>query len=361
MKNQRTPVHPNEETKLSPVRQAIAPPRIFISRKIEEAGGSEVLARRIRETGIVTQMNRPVLEHWTREPDSFDGIDPVTRTLRLIEATGNLLPLHWLCGRLGCHFVHGPGYYERIMGQGAVTWFEASIHLHELRRTVIRAFLRDNPGSMPEISAEEGRIIAKSWAGVFAWIEGYLNRCRGTELPISNLPPEPRPILFRNTEPWRVIAESMQGLSREAVSEAVAHPFGKLQHTEKGETRFPKKDTLDKWAQSRGEDGNEASGTRGPLDYTLALSMAAKSFEPIVWLAEQLGGYVISPANPTAQRMSQSDMLRYWERTMVELSELDAMIARAHLDGEVCPKEREMLEREWLDVAEWMNAFVSVW
>lgn len=254
----------------------------IIRRMIDGAGGSAILARKIRETGIVTQMDRPVLEHWTRVPENFDGIDPLTRTLRLIQATGNLLPLHWLCGRVGCHFVHGPSHFDSIIGKGAVTWFAASLQLHEIRRTAISAFLRNNPGNQPDISQDEGRLMAKCWASVFAWIEGYLSCCRGDKVQAMalNSPTTLKPILFRTTEAWRIIAECLEGQSREAISEAIAYPFGEAIRNSKGDLRYSKKEILGKWAKPREEDGRIAHGNRGPLDYTLALCVVTNDLPP---------------------------------------------------------------------------------
>jgi hypothetical protein len=59
--------------------------------------------------------------------------------------------------------------------------------------------------------------------------------------------------------------------------------------------------------------------------------------------------------------MTQAELLKFWERSMVELSELDAALARAHMDGMVCPKELQLLDKEWQDVVEWMASFVASW
>lgn len=335
----------------------------MIRRMISAAGGADILARKMRESRIVTQMDRPVLEHWTRVPESFDGIDPVTRTLRLIQATGSLLPLYWLCGRLGCHFVHGPGHFDSFVGKGAVTWFTASLQLHEIRHTAIRAFLRDNPGNQPDISQEEGRLMAKCWASVFAWIEGYLSCCQGDEVEVTTLNSATtlKPVLFRTTESWRAIAECLEGKSREAVSEAIAYPFGEASRNSRGDLRYPKKDILDKWAQSRGEDGSCAHGSRGPLDYTLALCVVTNSIEPIIWLANSCGGYVVRAGHPLARKGGDSEHLLLWERTMVELAELDASIASTLLDQSIDDSEVTRLRQEWADVVAWMGAFAVAW
>ncbi len=53
--------------------------------------------------------------------------------------------------------------------------------------------------------------------------------------------------------------------------------------------------------------------------------------------------------------------MRFWERTMVELAELDASIARALLDQKIDDSEVTRLCQEWADVAAWMEAFVVAW
>ena len=141
------------------------------------------------------------------------------------------------------------------------------------------------------------------------------------------------------------------------------HGAGRSFHSVDSESflRYPLKDTVDKWAQSRGEDGNIGNGSRGPLDYTLALCHAANSLEPLAWLAAESGGYLVFPRLPTIPKRSFVDLLQFWERTMVELAELDSSIARALLDRQIEPTELAQLQDEWEDVVEWMTGFVAAW
>ncbi len=346
---------------------AATEPNQLISRLIESSGGVNSLARSMRQKGIVTQMDSTQLESWTRYPEDFRSIDPITKTARLITCTKSLLPLQWLCGRLGCCFVPGRAAFTHIRGKGSRTWFAASLQLHDLRRVVISAFLQDNPSSKPEITGDEGRLIAKSWSTVFGWVEGFLrSHSLGADLQPrkSHLSRAHSPILFRTTSSWRIMTEALADPkcpSRNAVSEAVGHPFGGAKQGSDGFPRYPLKDTVDKWAQSRGEDGNTGNGSRGPLDYTLALCHAANSLEPLAWLAAESGGYLVFPRLPTIPKLSFVDLLQFWERTMVELAELDSSIARALLDRQIEPTELAQLQNEWEDVVEWMTGFVAEW
>lgn len=344
-----------------------ATPPVLIQRLIDNAGGVRSLARTMRENGIVTQMNAPDLDSWTREPVNFRSIDPITKTSRLIKETKSLLPLQWLCGRMGCYFVPGKQVFAPIQGRGARTWFTASLQLHDLRRTVIRAFLQDNPTSRPEITPDEGRLIARSWSTVFGWVEGFLRSyAPDIDLPVVPNPKSPpEPSLFRTTDSWRIMDAVFEGKSRADLSESVAAPYGKMKTNAKGENRFPHKDTLDKWAQPLAgtctTPNGGSSGSRGPLDYTLALCNATCSLEPLAWLAEKSGGHLILPPAPVIPSRSFADLLEFWERTMVELAELDATIARALLDQKIEPSELANLENEWNDVVEWMTGFVEKW
>jgi hypothetical protein len=59
--------------------------------------------------------------------------------------------------------------------------------------------------------------------------------------------------------------------------------------------------------------------------------------------------------------VTRDDPLRFWERTMVALAELDASIARALLDQRIDPSEVRRLRKEWADVVTWMEAFTVEW
>ncbi|MEI7909641.1 MAG: hypothetical protein WCK77_08410 [Verrucomicrobiota bacterium] len=333
---------------------------------IDRGGGVRAMARAMREGGIVTQMDAPRLESWTREPVNFKSLDPLTKTARLRETTGSQLPLKWLCGRAGCFFVPGMDVFAPVHGRGARTWFDASLRLHELRRVVIRAFL-DNPGTQPEISPDEGWIIAKSWSTVFGWIEGFLRSYGPLPVPdhsIASATFRLEPVLFRTTPSWRILVECFAAKkcpSKEDVSVHVGAPFGAPKEKTSGDLRYPLEDTVGKWAQRLPTDNPPGNGSRGPLDYTLAICHAANSLEPLAWLAEESGGYLIMPQVPNTPTRPSRDLLQFWERTMVELAELDASIARALLDQKIEHAELTELQDEWKDVAEWMTGFVARW
>ena len=339
----------------------------LIDQLIQRSGGSANFRRQMLDTGSVTKLDRPLLESWTREAADFASIDPLSKTARLISATGSLLPLQWLCGRCGVFFVRGGATFSEIVGKGARTWFAASLQIHELRQTVIKAFL-DSPGGKPHIDEREGRLIARCWASVFSWIEGFLE-IHGGGLAGRRVPdPSPadglNPALFRTTPPWLVLSEAFAAPgcpSRTAITEKVAHPFGAVVKNRKGDWASPNENTVDKWTERRPADVPPGTGTRGPLDYTLALCYAAGSLEPLEWLAAQAGGRLVVPANALTDGSNLDDPLRFWERTMVELAELDASIARALLDHRIDQAEMTRLRAEWADVVAWMKAFAAEW
>ena len=335
-------------------------PRSIIEELVASSGGGAAFRRRMLDTGVVTQMDGPLLESWGREAVDFRSLDPFTKTTRLLTATGSRLPLQWLCGRLGVFFVPGHASFAPILGRGPETWFAASLQIHDLRRTVIKAFL-DSPRGKPSIDEHEGRLIAKRWATVFGWIEGFLGAhgdCRRLPDTARKIPP---PVLFRTTPVWQLLAEAVNQAknSRAEIAEQVAHPFGKQKQDRRGQWTSPRENALDKWLLARPDEDEKSKGTRGPLDYTLALCLAANSLEPLHWLAGQSGGYLVCPPLPAVE--PQEEPLRFWERTMVELAELDASIARAFLDGAVKPDEVARLRKEWTDVVTWMRAFSGNW
>jgi hypothetical protein len=332
-----------------------------------QAGGSAALRRQMIDTGIVKKMDAPMLESWMRPAVGFDSIDPIAKTARLIASTGSLLPLHWLCGQAGVFFVPGQQAFSPILGKGSQTWFAVSLQVHELRQTVIRAFL-DSPEGKPVIDEQEGRLIARCWATVFGWIEGFLEVHREgladppseESRPLAKL----HPVLFRTTTPWQVLSEAFAAKgcpSRSSITEVVAHPFGAAVQNAKGDWCFPNENTLDKWTERRATDMPPGTGTRGPLDYTLALCYGTQSLAPLQWLARQSGGTIVSPPKAATPAATDDDLLRFWERTMVELAELDASIARALLDQKIDKTEVARLRSEWADVVTWMRSFVSAW
>ena len=172
-------------------------------------GGARALREKVIATGIVAKMDAPVLESWTRKPKNFASIDPLEKTARLIFGTKNELPVQWLCSRLGGFFVRGPDAFSKLRNKGAQTWFSASLQLHGLRRAVIGAFI-DSPEGQPSIDADEARFIARSWAEVFGWIEGFLEEYQAgastssTRNPASSGKPTTT-ILFRTTDSWQVL------------------------------------------------------------------------------------------------------------------------------------------------------------
>ena len=335
----------------------------------ESAGGASALRKKMIASEFVKKMDAPVLESWTREANDFTSIDPLEKTARLIASTKSELPLQWLCGRLGGFFVQGPATFSTVRDKGAQTWFSASLQLHSLRRAAIRAFT-DSPDGQPSIDADEARFIARSWADVFGWIEGFLGGYQaGTSTaPNRKISTSAKPtttILFRTTESWQildhVLTQDSCPMSRKAISEEVAHPFGKPKCMKNGELRHPNKDTLDKWAQPPPSANRQTKGCANPLDYTLALCLAADSALPLEWLAAKSGATVLFPGIRPAHSDTRDDILRSWERTMVELSELDATIARAFLDRKIDEGERIRLRKEWTDVVAWMEAFAEEW
>lgn len=333
------------------------------------AGGAGALRKEIIGTGVVAKMDAPVLESWTKEAKDFASIDPLEKVARLIVSTKNELPLQWLCGRLGGFFVQGPDTFSKVRDKGAQTWFSASLQLHGLRRAAIRAFI-DSPEGHPSIDADEARFIARSWADVFGWIEGFLGgyQAGASTAPNRKTTASVKPtttILFRTTESWQVLDHVLTQetclMSRKAISEEVAHPFGKPKRMKSGDLRHPNKDTLDKWAQPPPSANRRTKGCANPLDYTLALCLAADSALPLEWLAAKSGGTVLFPSIRPARSDTRDDILRSWERTMVELSELDATIARVFLDRKIDEGERVRLREEWTDVVAWMESFAEEW
>jgi hypothetical protein len=330
-----------------------------------DAGGVRKFREKVLGTGIVTKLDTPVLESWTREPKDFTSINPLEKTARLIAAAKDVLPLQWLCGRLGGFFVPGPEKFSPVLGKGAQTWFVASLQLHDLRRVVIEAF-QDGPKERPSITEVEARLIARSWATVFGWIEGFLqvhepaaSRARNSADTQPVLP-----VLFRSTASWQALDHVFRGNlcpSRNAVSEAVAKPFGDGRTIPGGSTRFPHKDTLDKWSQPPPSASRPGKGCANPLDYALALSVASDPAIPLKWLSGNAGGTFARPENRAVRGEAHDDLLRSWERTMVELAELDSSIARALLDRKIDPHERVRLRKDWSDVHSWMKAFVIDW
>lgn len=330
----------------------------------ERAGGAASLRKAMIASGFVKKMDQPVLESWTRPAVDFDSIDPLARTARMIASTEGLLPLHWLCGRAGVFFVPGRETFASILGKGARTWFAVSLQVQDLRQTVIRAFT-ESPAGKPLIDEAEGRQIARCWASVFGWIEGFLEIHRGGLADkagqVSTPPGELHPALFRTTPPWLVLFDAFAGNSRTVITEAVAHPFGAMVQNAMGDWSSPNENTVDKWTERRPTDTPPGKGTRGPLDYTLALCYGAGSLAPLEWLAAQSGGKIVRPRTSETPAGTGDDPLRFWERTMVELAELDASIARALLDQKIVDSEVTRLRQEWADVVAWMEAFVVAW
>lgn len=335
----------------------------------EGAGGVCALRSEMLATGFVKKLDTPVLESWTKMATDFVSIDPLEKAARLIASTKSELPLQWLCGRLGGFFVQGPDTFSKVIDKGAQTWFSASLQLHGLRRAAIRAFI-DSPEGQPSIDADEARLIARSWSEVFGWIEGFLAgyQAGAATAPNRRATTQAKPtttILFRTTESWQVLdhvlSQETCPMSRKAISEEVAHPFGKPKRMKSGDLRHPNKDTLDKWAQPPPSANRQTKGCANPLDYILALCDAADSALPLEWLAARSGGTVLFPGIRPARSDTRDDILRSWERTMVELSELDATIARAFLDRKIDEGERVRLRKEWTDVVAWMEAFVEQW
>lgn len=331
----------------------------MLARLIEVVGGVSIVADRMKghpmtgENSIASEIRR-----WTEDPCEFVDIDPFTRTARLIHATGSILPLQWLCGRTGCFFVHGAGYFSAhsARGAGATAWFRTSLQLHELRASVISAYCEEGSGGI-HVTEDEGRAIARRWAAVVAWIQGYLF-CQGQNLPSPKVLHAAHPVLFRSTEPWQAIEVALEGAMRNDVSEKVAYPFGEACRNRKAEMVFPKLPALNKWAKPESQ-----KGTRGPLHSCLAFCEAVESLEPLHWLAAKSGGILVHPPHPleVVPPSRISGELRTWERVVVELSELDAIIARACLDGEIAPEELEHMRSEWEDVVQRMGVFTGKW
>jgi hypothetical protein len=69
----------------------------------------------------------------------------------------------------------------------------------------------------------------------------------------------------------------------------------------------------------------------------------------------------VRPPKAATPSATDDDLLRFWERTMVELAELDASIARALLDQKIDKSEVARLRSDWADVVTWMRSFVSAW
>jgi hypothetical protein len=266
---------------------------------------------------------------------------------------------------VGGFYVNGSHHFSALLGQGARTWFAASLQLHELRKVVITSFLK---GKSTVIDAERGRLIARCWSGVFGWVEGFLRVYEDTELhaaPPAHATGAPlaEPVLFRSTASWQILQHAFAHEdcpSRKEVSLAVAHPFGAPRVQSGGSLRYPNKDTLDKWAQPPPSADPPGKGCTNPLDYLLALCRAAGSALPLTWLAAHSGGAVDFPGIRPAQHRADDPLLS-WEHTMVKLAELDASIAKALLDGKIDEAEHARLRKQWTSVVAWMEAFVEKW
>jgi hypothetical protein len=327
-----------------------------------------VLREKAVATGIVTQLDLPLLESWTRPPVDFRSIDPLEKTRRLVESTTRTLPLRWLCGRAGAFYVSGPQHFSGVLGKGPRTWFAASLQLHDLRRVVITSFLRSKAAT-PAIDAERARLIARCWSSVFGWVEGFLriheDAERGSPVPAPRPPLRlARPALFRSTASWQALQHAFAHEdcpSRKEISVAVAHPFGDPVSKTGGSLRYPNKDTLDKWAQPPPSANPPGKGCANPLDALLALCRAADTSAPLDWLAVRSGGSLLFPAKHPALPGAPDDPLLSWEHTMVQLAELDATIARSLLDSIIDSTELARLRKDWAGVVAWMEAFVEEW
>lgn len=331
----------------------------------EESGGAKKLRDAMMASRIVTKMDVPVLTSWCQPPADFNSIDPIEKVQRLTTATRRRDAILWICCRSGYFFVHGQQHVQDIYDRGSHTWFECSLQIQRLREIISKAFL-DNPqqNETPQITEQEAREIALCWAKVYAWISGFL-----THFPVegkktqtqekikqaTNIVPKMEPILFRTTHSYQILRGMLDyidnlpkvGKSRKQVADIVACD---------GKNHV---NALNKWAIATKDQSPNSDGSLSPLDYVVALTHASGSVLPLQRLAHFAGGDIHRPANTEIPNIP--DLLAHWERTTVELAELDAAIARALLDQKITPSEKSHLVEEWNDVVLWMTGFTRNW
>jgi hypothetical protein len=112
---------------------------------------------------------------------------------------------------------------------------------------------------------------------------------------------------------------------------------------------------LYKWCE---ESGNlDSNKVYNPLDRILNLYEITGDTNPISWLCQQTGGFLVK--NPLAKESKNTPVIRATQGLLKEFSEvLEAVSKSLDDDGEIDQEEAEKIRNEWEDLKEATESFV---
>jgi len=112
---------------------------------------------------------------------------------------------------------------------------------------------------------------------------------------------------------------------------------------------------LYKWCEEN--DNLDSSKTYNPLDRVLKLYKITGDTNPISWLCQQTGGFLVK--NPLAKQSKNTPVIRATQSILKEFSEvLEAVSKSLDDDGKIDAEEAEQIRNEWEDLKEATESFV---
>lgn len=109
-----------------------------------------------------------------------------------------------------------------------------------------------------------------------------------------------------------------------------------------------------KWCQNA--DGEDAAGADNPLDRLIRICESTESKDPVVWLCERVGGFLVETPMVTKETMP---VVSATQKMLTEFSEMLAAVSESVADdGKIDATEAKRIREEWEDLKRQAESFV---
>lgn len=314
-----------------------------IAMAIDESGKTlEAICAATRDRTRCIEHDPRAVSTW-REPATLTKDEnPLLRAAVILTITSNTIPLQWLCGQVGGVFVPDHSNYGTVpllksMPSDISQYPEMAEWLAQCERmTALKGSIYKLTMSGERYADDVFAEIIIAWLAAKGWMEGYLEWTGAKGVNLSGLG---RPSAASSSVKAHHVVKS-------AFSKAPkGYPFTSQVAAELGLSDS----SVQKWQQLPNAG---KSGSANPFDHLAVLSHATGSLKMVDWLCRLMKG------NLRSARAEKTDNNSPWPRVYWELTELEYLISRALLDGDVSPKEAAEIRNEWDDVRAWMAALL---
>lgn len=152
----------------------------------------EVLKRALHKTtpkAVAADMgvSLSLVYKWAEKPSDFSAgsKNPLDRLLQIIELSGDVGIVEWLCRRLGGHFVRDPEVTDQKFGHVVPATQQIIGHFSELLNEISTASIDQS------VSEDEAQRIREIWDKLKSYGEGFVRGCEaGDFLELQQVRPD---------------------------------------------------------------------------------------------------------------------------------------------------------------------------